>query len=171
MLSDKQYNKVQKAKDVLQVNKAKLGKAGEYFVAGKLLLNGFNVFNGAIDDGIDLVAKKRKKFYYIQVKTCQDLGYDTGKYMATINLATFSKFPEKQTFLVLVMHFLGPTSSSDFMGDHNVYEQMFVVLPAIKIKEIFGKTSGKTTFYIFNSLVAEQPTDGWIVKLRYQKKM
>ena len=43
---------------ILNLDKQYLGKAGEYLTAGKLLLNGFNIFAGAIDEGIDIVASK-----------------------------------------------------------------------------------------------------------------
>jgi hypothetical protein len=171
IVDEKLYKKIEKAKDKLTVSKDRLGKAGEYLVAGKLLLNGFNVYSGAVDDGIDLVARKSRKFYFIQVKTCQDVGYDSGKFMASINISSFSKYPPRQTFLVLVLHYLGPTSSPDFMGDHNVYEQLFIVLPAEKIFDFFKKKNGKVVFSIQISFVGEHSAnEGWIAKLRYGKK-
>ena len=167
-MNDKELNKIEMVKGRLTVNRANLGKAGEYLVAGKLLLNGFNVYSGAIDDGIDLVAKKRRKFYYIQVKTAQDVGYDSGKYMAKVNLTTLSKFPQKQTFLVLVLHYLGPNASIDSMGDHNRYEQEYVVLPSEKLLEFFSKSDGHVVFYIYLSFLMDLgKDDSWIIKLKH----
>ncbi|MCL4386948.1 hypothetical protein M1307_00950, partial [Patescibacteria group bacterium] len=136
-MSDKQLKKIEKVKEKLLVSKANLGKAGEYLVAGKLLLSGFNVYTGALDNGIDLVARKSKRFYYIQVKTCQDIDYESGKYIAKVNLSTLLKFPEKRTFLILVLHYLGFNTSLDYMGEHARYDQEFIVLPVEKLVEFF----------------------------------
>jgi Holliday junction resolvase-like predicted endonuclease len=165
-MNDKQYKRVELVKRKLKVAKINLGKAGEHFVAAKLLLNGFNIFQGAIDDGIDLVARKRKKFYFFQVKTCQDVDYDSGKFMAKINLDTFLKFPKTQSFLVLVLHFLGANASIDSMGDPNRYEQEFIVLPSAKLDEILNKKNGNAVVYLFYSPLM-QGDNQWIVKLKY----
>jgi len=169
-MNNKQYDKIQKVKNRLYVKRHNLGEAGEYLVAGKLLLNGFNIYKGAIDDGIDLVARKRKKFYFIQVKTCQNIGYDSGEFMARINLSSLSKFPENQTFLVLVLHYLGSSSSVDNMGDHNTYEQEYVVLPYVTLKDFFQKNNGTVVFRIYNSLIMPYKKDiKWLIKLRYNR--
>ncbi len=167
MLDDKKYKEIEKVKDKLTVNRRNLGRAGEYLVAARLLLNGFNVYFGALDDGIDLVARKRKKFYFLQVKTAQDLGYDSNKYMATVNVATFSKHPPRNTFLVVVLHYLPGHASPDFMGDHNMYDQMYIVLPHDKILDFFGNDKNKATFYLYNGIYGNE---GWMVKMRYGKK-
>ncbi|HWY80066.1 MAG TPA: hypothetical protein VNW29_06950 [Candidatus Sulfotelmatobacter sp.] len=170
-MNSKQYDKREKVLRKLTVERANLGKAGEFLVAGKLLLNGFNVYNGAIDDGIDLVARKRRKFYYIQVKTCQDIDYDSGKFMAKINLSTLSKYPHKNTFVVLVLHFLGPTTSLDFMGDHTKYDQDYIVLPVNKLISFFQKETGDITFRIYYSILMDLPQNThWIAKLKYNKR-
>jgi len=170
-MKDKDYEKLFKAKNQLVVRKNNLGKAGEYLTAGKLLLNGFNVYTSAIDDGIDLVAKKSKRFYYIQVKTCQDIEYDSGKFVASINLSTLNRHPLKQTFVVLVLHYLGPTASPDNMGDHNTYDQLFIVLPLDFLSSIFEANTGKATCRIFCSLIMDNPQEGnWIVKLKFKGK-
>ena len=170
-MNDGQYIKIEKIKEKWRVNKSNLGKAGEYFVAAKLYLNGFNVYMGGIDDGIDLVARKKEKFYYIQVKTCQDIeGYDSGKFMAKVNLSSLSKFPTNETYLVLVLHFLGINSSIDNVGDHNRYEQEFIVIPTIKLYDFIGKTAGDCILYIYYSMVMENMDDNtWIVKLKHGK--
>lgn len=46
-----------------------LGTAGEYAVMSELLFKGYNVNRMVIDDGIDVIASKNNKYYYIQVKT------------------------------------------------------------------------------------------------------
>ncbi len=52
------------------INTLYAGKAGEYAVASELLFWGFNVSMMAVDQGIDLIAEKEKRFFHIQVKTC-----------------------------------------------------------------------------------------------------
>ncbi|HRN96907.1 MAG TPA: hypothetical protein PLZ58_00450 [Candidatus Saccharibacteria bacterium] len=133
-----------------------LGQAGEYLTAGKLLLNGFNVFHGAIDDGIDIVASKDNRFYKIQVKTCQDIeGYDSGKFMANVNLSTLSKHDVKTTYVVFVVHYLNGQISLDNAGDHNTYDQDFIVLPAQKIFDLVGANNGHAVINIRSSLVTD----------------
>ena len=168
-MNDKQYRKIESVKNSPNVVRKNLGEAGEYLVAGRLLLNGFNIYKGAIDDGIDLVARKRKKFYFIQVKTCQNIGYDSGLFMAKVNLGSLNKFPLNQTFVVLVLHFLGQSTSIDNYGDHNTYSQEYVVLPAKKLYEFFKKTDGNVVFRIFNSVLMPYTAEkiDWLIKLRY----
>ena len=152
----------------INVPRANLGKAGEYLTAGKLLLNGFNVFSGAIDDGIDIVASKDNKFYKIQVKTCQDVeGYDSGKFMAKVNLATLSRHDVDTTYVVLVAHYLNGQRSVDLAGNHSFYDQDFIVLPASKIFEIAGTTTGDAVFNIRSSLVTDEFGTDFMYKLLY----
>ena len=152
----------------INVPRAYLGKAGEYLTAGKLLLNGFNVFNGAIDDGIDIVASKDNKFYKIQVKTCQDVeGYDSGKFMAKVNLTTLSRHDINTTYVVLVVHYLNGQISVDLAGNHSFYDQDFIVLPADKIFEIVGRNSGDAVLNIRSSLVTNEFGTDFMYKLIY----
>lgn len=152
----------------INVPKAYLGKAGEYLTAGKLLLNGFNVFAGAVDDGIDIVASKDNKFYKIQVKTCQDIeGYDSGKFMAKVNLSTLSQHDRVTTYVVLVVHYLNGHISVDLAGNHSFYNQDFIVLPAERIFETIGKTSGDAVLHIRSSLTSDDHGEGFIYKLIY----
>ena len=151
----------------INVESAYLGKAGEYLTAGKLLLNGFNVFNGAVDDGIDIVASKDNKFYKIQVKTCQDVeGYDSGKFMANVNLTTLSKHNHKTTFVVFVVHYLNGQISVDNAGNHTVYNQDFIVLPVEKIFELTKKQSGHAVLNIKSTLVVGTDED-YMYKMTY----
>jgi hypothetical protein len=151
-----------------KVHKNNLGKAGEYLAAGKLLLNGFNVFIGAVDDGIDIVASKGGIFYKIQVKTCQDLdGYDSGKFMAAVNLTTLSRHPVETTYIIIVVHYLNGQISLDYAGNHSAYNQDYIVIPAEKIFEITGKTSGKAVFNIRSSLVTDDFGREFMYRLYY----
>lgn len=128
----------------IHLDKANLGKAGEYLVAGKLLLSGFNVYLSGIDDGIDLIARKRNRFIYIQVKTCQDID-DDDKYTAKVNAITLNRFPPQQTFLVFVLHSLG---FLDLIGDHTSYIQDYVVVPVSNLNQAIGKMNKAYTVRI-----------------------
>lgn len=155
----------------INLPKSYLGQAGEYLTAGKLLLNGFNVFQSAIDDGIDIVASKDNKFYKIQVKTCQDIeGYDSGKYMANVNLSTLSLHDPKSTYVVFVIHYLNAQISLDNAGDHNTYDQNYIVLPAEKIFELIGKTEGHAVINIRSTLVSDMNGEGYIYKAVHKGK-
>lgn len=154
----------------LNLDKPHLGKAGEHLTAGKLLLNGFNVYFSALDEGIDLVASKEDYFYKIQVKTCQDIEeYDSGNYAANVNLSTLSKHDPAKTYVVLVIHYLNTQISLDNAGNHNVYDQAFIVIPAAKIFELAQSTSGQKTLRIKSNLVANHGGE-WLFKLRLNKQ-
>jgi hypothetical protein len=134
------------------------------------LLNGFNVFKGAIDDGIDLIAIKDNGVYKIQVKTCQDLGgYDTGRFKISVNLSTLTSHDPSNTFIVIVVHYLNQQISLDNAGNHNVYDQAFIILPSQKLFDFIGRRSGKVTVAVWCSLPYPNiwEDEGWIFKLRF----
>lgn len=155
----------------INLPKSFLGQAGEYLTAGKLLLNGFNVFHGAIDDGIDIVASKDNKFFKIQVKTCQDIeGYDSGKYMVNVNLSTLSLHDPKSTYIVFVVHYLNAQISLDNAGDHNTYDQSYIVLPVKKIFDLVNKTEGHAVINIRSTLVSDTNGEGYMYKAMHKGK-
>lgn len=162
--------KIEKVKNKLYVGKSLLGKAGEYLVAGRLLLNGFKVYTETVDDGMDLIAKKKNKFYFFQVKTCQDTNYDSGHFQARINFDTFSKFPKKRSFIVFVLHYLGPNASLDNMGDHNTYDQMYIPIPSTDFCSFFPiDNCGYTNVRLELSLVMDGQHD-FIVRMKIKNR-
>ena len=78
-----------------------LGCAGECAVMGELLFWGYNASTMAVDDGVDIVASKGGKFFYIQAKTasCQD----GNKYQFTIPQSSFKRYDTYNVFYVLVL--------------------------------------------------------------------
>ena len=59
------------------------------------------------------------------------------------------------------------------MGDHNRYDQEYIVLPIKVVEEFIGRTEGNVTVYIYNSLTMPSPRkkdEIWIMKLRYGGK-
>ncbi len=149
-----------------RVDRRFLGEAGEYLTAGKLLMNGFNIFKGAVDDGIDLVAFRGEKFYKFQVKTCQDVGeFDSGIFMASINLSTFSRHDPEITFCVFVIHYLSQSRSVDNEGQHTKYSEDFLVVPAKTLVDTVGATNGRSTVKIFSSYANDSHTTDYIYKM------
>jgi len=79
------------------------GKAGEYAVLAELLFHEFNASLMSVDQGIDIVASKNDKFFYIQVKTAN---YRNGHFFASINTKQFERYNNKDTFYIFVLRFL-----------------------------------------------------------------
>ena len=52
-----------------EITSTMLGKAGEFAVVSKLLLNGYNANIMTVDDGIDIIASQGQNVYFVQVKT------------------------------------------------------------------------------------------------------
>lgn len=62
---------IEPAKDVQSIKSLYMGSAGEMAVCSEMLFHEFNVSRMSVDDGVDVVAMKNNKTYYIQVKTVQ----------------------------------------------------------------------------------------------------
>ncbi len=77
------------------------GKGGEYLVAGELLLRGFNANLLSVDEGIDLIAKKNNKFFYVQVKTANKS--KVHRYNFNIRVTAFEKNYSESTFYIFVL--------------------------------------------------------------------
>lgn len=60
---------VQGVKAPEDINTTYTGTAGEYLIMSELLFQGYNVNKMTVDEGVDVVASKGNRFYFIQVKT------------------------------------------------------------------------------------------------------
>ena len=78
------------------------GKAGEYAVLSELLFNEFNASLMSVDEGIDIIASKKKKFFYIQVKTANNRN---GAFNATVAKTQFYKFINDNPFYIFVLRY------------------------------------------------------------------
>lgn len=122
-------NKLEKVTPVIETvqtpkaDKAFLGKAGEYAVMSELLFWGFNASIMSVDDGIDVVASRNNKFFHIQVKTATR--QPGGKYLFTINPASFKKYHAAGVFYVFVLR-------------HGLRNE-FIIIPSIHIKILADK--------------------------------
>ena len=78
-----------------------MGKAGEYAVMSEPLFWEFNVSQMTVDDGIDLVASKNNKFFFIQVKTAAR--QENGRYFFTIAKSSFLKYQGQNVYYTFVL--------------------------------------------------------------------
>ncbi len=78
------------------------GKAGEYAVLSELLFNEFNASLMSVDEGIDIIASKKKKFFYIQVKTANNRN---GSFYSTVSRGQFDKFIDDNPFYIFVLRY------------------------------------------------------------------
>lgn len=108
-----------------------IGKAGEHAVMSELLFLGFNTSIGAIDEGIDIVAEKHKKFFFIQVKT-SNLNKD-GAYRFSIKTSQFDKFSDNETFYIFVAR--GAKMKNDYVVVPSVLLKQFIASGFIKSGE------------------------------------
>ena len=97
----KLHDKVTETQNVVEQQKTRfVGKGGEYLVAGRLILHGYNASMLGVDEGIDIVAIKDGKMYGIQVKTANKSA--TG-YVADINVGAYNRTDGGNMFYVFVL--------------------------------------------------------------------
>ncbi len=80
-------------------NTAYVGSAGEMAVCSELLFREYNVSRMSVDDGVDIVAIKNNKTYYIQVKTVQVRNASFG---VKINEKSFLKYDSNECYYIVV---------------------------------------------------------------------
>jgi hypothetical protein len=75
------------------------GAAGEMAVCSELLFREYNISRMAVDDGVDIVAIKNGKTYYIQVKTVQlrDINFTV-----QINENSFQRYCSNDCYYIIV---------------------------------------------------------------------
>lgn len=131
------------------VNSNFTGKAGEYAVMSELLFWGYNVSQMTVDDGIDLVANKNNKFFYIQVKT--SMRQDGDKYTFTIAKNSFSKYKSHNAFYVFVLR--QDTQNGYIIIQGNILDA-FIMKGVIRDGNILSITitvNDKKTVYTLNN--------------------
>lgn len=78
-----------------------IGKAGEFLVLSELLFREFNASLISVDEGIDILATKKNRMYYIQVKTSNENTFN--KYVSSIRIKSFEKHDTNNTFYIFVL--------------------------------------------------------------------
>ena len=96
------------------------GTAGEYAVMSELLYQGYNVNSMTVDEGVDIVANKDNRFYFIQVKTAYlD---DTLKASFNIKNNRFDLFKSNNDMrYVFVVRFSSPLSTPTKLITENMF--------------------------------------------------
>ena len=141
-----------------QPGKAFLGKAGEYAVMSELLFWEFNASIMTVDDGIDIVASKNNKFFYIQVKAATR--QDNGKYIFTINKDSFKRYNTANVFYVFVLR---ENIQNDYIIIPSMQINYFIGTGAITDGSVFSltiTTNDKKTEYTLNNKVKITPCYG-----------
>lgn len=81
-------------------NASFIGKAGEMAVCSELLFNEYRAATMPFDDGIDIVALKNGKTFYVQVKTTQIT--KEGNFSFKIKTASFERYDRNDCFYIFV---------------------------------------------------------------------
>lgn len=76
-----------------------VGSAGEMSVCSELLFRGYNVSRMSVDDGVDIVAIKNGKTFYIQVKTVQVKNATFG---VRVNGKSFDRYSRNDCYYIVV---------------------------------------------------------------------
>lgn len=76
-----------------------MGSAGEMAVCSELLFREYNVSRMSVDDGIDIVAMKHNKTYYIQVKTVQ---IKSESFSVQIKAKSYERYNANDCYYIIV---------------------------------------------------------------------
>ena len=76
-----------------------IGSAGEMAVCSELLFREYNVSRMSVDDGVDVVAIKNGKTFYIQVKTAQIV---SKSFNVTIRTKSFHRYSSNDCYYIVV---------------------------------------------------------------------
>ncbi len=77
-----------------------IGSAGEMAVCSELLFRGYNISRMAVDDGVDIVAIKNGKTFYIQVKTTHITSSNFSS--SPIRRKSFDKYNGNDCYYIIV---------------------------------------------------------------------
>ena len=102
-----------------------LGSAGEMAVCSELLFREYNISRMAVDDGIDIVAIKNSKTYYIQVKTCT---IQQESFTFQIGVKSFERYQNNDCYYIFVAR---------------ASETKFIICTADDIRRFINKGSNK----------------------------
>lgn len=119
------------------INTTYQGKGGEYAVASELLFRGFNTNMMTVDDGIDIIASKDQKFYFIQVKT---RAWNNDSLSVQFDVNSYSRYSNSVVFYIIVIRY----------QENHKYVNQYIVLPTSIIdKCIYDGTIGFGNKYYY----------------------
>lgn len=109
-------------KDFFQQKGRYNGAAAEFLVIAELLYRGINANKLPFDEGVDIIATKENKTFYIQVKNITV--EKDGKYKIDLRLSSFDKTKGYNMYYVFVV---------------NKKDRTYLILPFIKLQEFVKK--------------------------------
>lgn len=112
-----------------------IGKAGEYAIFSELLFRGYNASIMTVDQGVDIIASKGHRFFYLQVKTARDINASFG---FTIKKSAFENHLNGGTFYILV--------ARRNIVDRHICD--YVILPSAQIQQMIlkGAVTGNLSY-------------------------
>lgn len=81
------------------LDKNYVGSAGEMAVCSELLFREYNVSRMSVDDGVDVVAIKNGKTFYVQVKTTQ---VTSNSFSVSIGSKSFDRYSSNDCYYIIV---------------------------------------------------------------------
>lgn len=102
------------------------GKAGEYAIFSEMLFRGYNASIMTVDEGVDVIASKNNRFFYLQVKTSKDTN---GTFVFTIKKTAFAANLNGGTFYILAARRL--------LRDRHICD--YVILPSTNLQQFITK--------------------------------
>lgn len=111
-------------------NTGYVGSAGEMAVCSELLFREYNVSRMSVDDGVDIVAIKNSKTYYIQVKTVQVQNESFG---VKINSKSFDRYNSNDCYYIFV--------ARTEIGERPI--NLFLIMTADDIKRLINSGDAK----------------------------
>lgn len=81
------------------LDKNYVGSAGEMAVCSELLFREYNVSRMSVDDGVDVVAIKNGKTFYVQVKTTQ---VTSNSFSVSIGSKSFDRYNSNDCYYIIV---------------------------------------------------------------------
>ena len=114
----------------MSVESLYMGSAGEMAVCSELLFREYNVSRMSVDDGIDIVAMKNNKTYYIQVKTVQ---IKSESFSIQIKTKSYERYNANDCYYIIVAR--GETTK-------------FIIATADDIRRLIERGSSKGEKYI-----------------------
>lgn len=112
------------------INTLYIGSAGEMAVCSELLFREYNVSRMSVDDGIDVIALKNNKTYYIQVKTVQ---VKSENFSVKISSKSFYKYCSNDCYYIVVAR----TKIKE------KFVNQFIIMTADNIKALLNKDDAK----------------------------
>ncbi len=93
------------------------GKGGEYACASELLFRGYNINMMTVDDGIDIIASKNNKIFFIQVKTRE---WENNAISIQIDKESYKRYNDNNIYYIIVVRYV----------ENGKYVNQYIVLPS-----------------------------------------